>query len=80
MANKALLVGINKYKIPGADLNGCANDVTNMRDVLLKYFGFFTCNACKHIRDVKGRISRGESLKRVRASLKFNGFSHAPRL
>jgi len=23
MANKALLVGINKYKIPGADLNGC---------------------------------------------------------
>jgi len=40
MANKALLVGINKYKIPGVDLNGCANDVTNMRDVLLKYFGF----------------------------------------
>lgn len=27
MANKALLVGINKYKIPGADLNGCVNDV-----------------------------------------------------
>jgi len=22
MANKALLVGINNYKIPGADLNG----------------------------------------------------------
>jgi len=42
MANKALLVGINKYKIPGADLNGCVNDVTNMRDVLLKYFGFTT--------------------------------------
>lgn len=40
MANKALLVGINKYKIPGADLNGCVNDVTNVRDVLLKYFGF----------------------------------------
>ncbi len=37
---KALLVGINKYKIPGADLNGCVNDVTNLRDVLLKYFGF----------------------------------------
>lgn len=26
MANKALLVGINKYKIPGADLNGCVNE------------------------------------------------------
>jgi len=42
MANKALLVGINKYKIPGADLNGCVNDVTNMRDILLKFFGFTT--------------------------------------
>ncbi len=42
MSNKALLVGINKYKIPGADLNGCVNDVTNIRDVLLKYFGFTT--------------------------------------
>jgi len=40
MAKKALLVGINKYKIPGADLNGCVNDVTNVRDILLKYFGF----------------------------------------
>lgn len=40
MARKALLVGINKYKIPGSDLNGCINDVTNVRDILLKYFGF----------------------------------------
>ena len=37
MANKALLVGINKYKIPGSDLSGCVNDVTNIRDALLKY-------------------------------------------
>lgn len=42
MGNKTLLVGINKYKIPGADLNGCVNDVTNIRDNLLKYFGFTT--------------------------------------
>lgn len=40
MSNRALLVGINKYKIPGADLNGCVNDVTNVRDILLKHFGF----------------------------------------
>lgn len=40
MIKKALLVGINKYKIPGANLNGCVNDVTNVRDILLKYFGF----------------------------------------
>ena len=39
MTIKALLVGINRYKIPGADLQGCVNDVTNLRDCLLKYFG-----------------------------------------
>jgi len=42
MANKALLVGINKYKIPGSDLSGCVN--------------------------------------RVKASLRFNGFSQIPQL
>ena len=40
MASKALLVGVNKYKLPGSDLQGCVNDATNVRDVLLKYFGF----------------------------------------
>ncbi len=44
MANKALLVGINKYKMPGADLNGCVNDVTNIRDILVKYLGFTISN------------------------------------
>ena len=44
MANKALLVGINKYKMPGADLSGCVNDVTNIRDILLKYLGFTVSN------------------------------------
>jgi hypothetical protein len=37
---KALLVGVNHYKIPGANLQGCVNDVTNVRDILIKYFGF----------------------------------------
>lgn len=40
MASKALLVGVNRYRLPGCDLQGCVNDITNMRDVLLKYFGF----------------------------------------
>jgi hypothetical protein len=39
MSRKALLVGINDYKQIN-DLSGCVNDVTNMRDVLMKYFGF----------------------------------------
>jgi hypothetical protein len=40
MNRKALLVGINRYRIPGADLRGCVNDVKNMQSVLTKYYGF----------------------------------------
>lgn len=36
----ALLVGINKYKTPGNDLQGCVNDVWNVKDVLTSYFGY----------------------------------------
>lgn len=36
----ALLVGINKYSIPNADLNGCVNDVNAMWEILVKEFGF----------------------------------------
>lgn len=39
MAKKALLVGINDYRKIN-DLSGCVNDVTNIRDVLLKYYDF----------------------------------------
>jgi hypothetical protein len=40
MAKKALLIGINRYRIPGADLRGCVNDVKNMRQVLTDLYGF----------------------------------------
>lgn len=40
MAKKALLVGINRYLVPGADLRGCVNDVSQMRDVLTTLYGF----------------------------------------
>jgi metacaspase-1 len=40
MARRALLIGINRYLIPGADLRGCVNDVKNIRAALMKYFGF----------------------------------------
>lgn len=40
MAKKALLVGINKYEVPGADLRGCVNDVKNLSAALVKYYGF----------------------------------------
>jgi len=38
---KALLVGINIYDPSlGSNLNGCVNDVENIRDILINYFGF----------------------------------------
>ncbi|HEY7379408.1 MAG TPA: caspase family protein, partial [Steroidobacteraceae bacterium] len=40
MARRALLIGINRYRIPGADLRGCVNDVKNIRATLLRYFAF----------------------------------------
>jgi hypothetical protein len=40
MSRKALLIGINHYRMPGVDLQGCVNDITNIRDILLKYFDF----------------------------------------
>jgi hypothetical protein len=40
MSKKALLIGINCYRIAGSDLRGCVNDVRNMRSVLTSYYGF----------------------------------------
>jgi metacaspase-1 len=40
MTKKALLVGINDYPGTQNDLYGCVNDITNVYDVLVKYFGF----------------------------------------
>ncbi len=40
MGKKALLIGINRYKIPGADLRGCVNDVKNMQVILTQQYGF----------------------------------------
>ncbi len=40
MSKKALLAGINDYPGTQNDLQGCVNDITNVCDVLVKYFGF----------------------------------------
>lgn len=62
MGDKALLVGINKYKLPGSDLQGCVNDVTNMRHMLLTYFGF----TVKQIRViVNERATKANIMKRL---------------
>ena len=40
------------------------------------YYTYFS----KHARETQGTLSRGELVKRVRASLRFNGFSQVPQL
>ena len=40
MAKRAVLIGINKYQVPGADLQGCVNDVKNLSHALTTYYGF----------------------------------------
>jgi uncharacterized caspase-like protein len=40
MTKKAVLVGINRYRFPGADLRGCVNDVRAMGGLLRETFGF----------------------------------------
>jgi len=40
MAKRALLVGINKYQVPGADLRGCVNDAEELSEALTKFYGF----------------------------------------
>ena len=40
MSKRALLVGINHYQIPGADLRGCVNDVRDLAAALIEFHGF----------------------------------------
>ena len=40
MAKRALLIGVNKYQVPGADLRGCVNDVKNLNAALIEVYGF----------------------------------------
>ena len=42
MAKRALLIGINKYQIAGADLRGCVNDVKALSAALVEFHGFTT--------------------------------------
>jgi metacaspase-1 len=64
MVCKALLVGVNKYNLPGADLQGCVNDVTNVRDVLLKYYGFA-------VRDIRVLVDSRATKKAVLSRLNW---------
>lgn len=65
MARKALLIGINRYQIPGADLRGCVNDVKNMRAVLTSFYGF----ANKDVGVLTDLAATTEAMKRGIAKL-----------
>lgn len=40
MVKRAVLIGINRYQVPGSDLRGCVNDVKNLKQALTTYYGF----------------------------------------
>lgn len=40
MAKKAVLIGVNRYRAPGADLRGCVPDVKNMSRLIQQQYGF----------------------------------------
>lgn len=44
MSKKALLIGSNYYDTPSARLNGCINDVVNMRNMLIDAYGYDAAN------------------------------------
>lgn len=40
MARRALLIGVNKYQMAGADLRGCVNDVQDLTAAIVEFAGF----------------------------------------
>ena len=63
MAKKAVLIGINRYRVPGADLRGCVNDVKNMAKLLTRQYGFAT-------KDIKTLLDFAASKKAIEAAIR----------
>ena len=57
MVKKALLIGVNRYQIPGADLRGCVNDVENIKGVLTKFYGF-GAGDCTTLKDAEATTKK----------------------
>ncbi|HVH26200.1 MAG TPA: caspase family protein [Vicinamibacterales bacterium] len=87
MTKRALLIGINKYQVPGADLRGCVNDVKNLREALINLYGFKSgdvvtlTDAAATKKAMQARITRlvRDSKKGDVAVLHYSGHgSHVP--
>lgn len=63
MARRALLIGINKYMVPGADLRGCVNDVRDLTAVLTEFGGF-------RKRDITTLVDTAATKKAMMAGIK----------
>src|SRR5262245_58017570 len=63
MAKRALLIGINKYQIQGADLRGCVNDVEDLSAALVEFHGFKKS-------DIKVLADAAASKKSMQAAIK----------
>jgi hypothetical protein len=61
--------------------SGCRNNQTSA-DAFIggTYNGAFTYYFCKHLRDTQAALSRTDLLKRLRASLKHEGYDQVPQL
>jgi metacaspase-1 len=42
--NVALLIGINYSRNASSKLNGCVNDIDNIKEVLIKHYGYESSN------------------------------------
>jgi hypothetical protein len=63
MSKKAVLIGVNRYQIPGADLRGCVNDVKNLSSVLTQHYGFGSS-------DVMTLVDDKATKKNIQAAIK----------
>ena len=75
-----------RFSAPEKPLNhilwaGCKDNQTSAdAQIGNTYNGAFTYYFCRHIRDAQDKIDRDELLRRVRTSLRFEGYSQIPQL
>lgn len=65
---RALLVGINKYQMPGNNLSGCVNDIVDVQNTILKDQGFETANIATITDKAATRTAILDGLKKLVAA------------
>ena len=65
MAKKALLIGINYLDSPTNALNGCINDVINMRNMLIDAYGYESSNITVLREDTDNKPTRANIINNL---------------